>query len=231
MSWRLASSKRMIENFKFFQDMCYYMENVGRSIINVEYHDISDKDAKPGACNKCGCEDMICRTHQFIDRQDLGTPTIKRIQRHEWVYWECKNCKNAFSIRNPAVEYDSCYTSDVKQYVFKRVLEKGDSSTRVAADLKDLHNVDVDMTTILDWIQKKKDQDAKEPAVAKARSSKTKRTKVICLDGTFKAVTPKKNDLASEKEEPFCLHLTRLNDGRLAAFWQSGSEKKKPSRS
>ena len=48
MSWRLASSERMIENFKFFQDMCYNMENVERSTIKVEYHDISDKDVKPG---------------------------------------------------------------------------------------------------------------------------------------------------------------------------------------
>jgi len=207
------------------------MESVEKSAVLVEYSNISDKESKPSACGKCGCEDLLCRTHQFVDRQDLGTISIKRIQRHEWVYWECKNCKEKFSIRNPAVEYDSSFTNDVKQYVFRRVLEKGDSSTRVAADLKDLHNVDVDVTTILDWIQKKKDQDTKAALEGKASPRKPKIVKVMCLDGTFKAVTPKKNDQANGKDEPFCLHLTRLKDGRLAATWQSGSEKKKPSRS
>jgi predicted nucleic-acid-binding Zn-ribbon protein len=197
----------------------------------VEYNVVSDKDSKPTACIKCGCTDLTCRTHQFIDRQDLGTPTIKRIQRHEWVYWECKNCRNTFSIRNPAVEYDCSFTNDVKLYVFKRVLEKGDSSTRVVSDLQDLHNIDVDVTTILDWIQDKKEQDAKNTSPQSGGKDLVKDAKIICLDGTFTAVTPKKNDQANEKDEPFCLQLTRLKDGRLAAFWQSGSEKKKPSRS
>nr|MDO8085876.1 hypothetical protein [Candidatus Sigynarchaeum springense] len=66
--------------------------------VKVEYSTVSDKDSKPSVCTKCGCEDLICRTHQLVDRQDLGTPTIKRIQRHEWVYWECKKCGNQFSV-------------------------------------------------------------------------------------------------------------------------------------
>ena len=204
---------------------------VEKPAVPVEYSTISDKDSKPKACGNCGCDDLICRTHQLVDRQDLGTPSIKRIQRHEWVYWECKKCGNTFSIPNPAVEYDCSFTSDVKQYVFKRVLEKGDSATRVAADLKDLHNVSVDVTTVLDWIQKRKEQDMKAAPEGKGRQSKSRGAKVICLDGTFKAVTPKKNDPANAKDEPSCLHLIRLKDGRLAATWQSGSEKKKQSRS
>ena len=102
------------------------MDDVEKTTCSIEYNIVSDKDSKPKACGKCGCMELICRTHQFIDRQDLGTPTIKRIQRHEWVYWECKNCKDTFSIRNPAVDYDYSFTNDVKLYVFKRVLEKGD---------------------------------------------------------------------------------------------------------
>jgi hypothetical protein len=220
-----------IDNLKFFKDIFHIMADCGKTTYSLEYNIVSDKDSKPKVCGKCGCVDLICLTHQFIDRQDLGAPTIKRIQRHEWVYWECKKCKNAFSIRNPAVEYDCSFTNNVKLYVFKRVLEKGDSSTRVAADLKELHNVDVDVTTILDWIQNKKGQDAKATSTTGGSPDTTKGAKIICLDGTFTAVTPKKNDPANEKDEPFCLQLTRLKDGRLAAFWQSESEKKKPSRS
>ena len=199
--------------------------------VKVEYSTVSDKDSKPSVCTKCGCEDLICRTHQLVDRQDLGTPTIKRIQQHEWVYWECKKCGNQFSVQNPAVEFDCSFTRDVKQYVFKRVLNKGDSATRVAGDLKDLHHVNVDVTTVLEWIQKKKEQDMKSPPESKESQSKSRGAKVICLDGTFKAVTPKKNDPVKERDEPSFLHLTRLKDGRLAATWQSGSGKKKQFRS
>jgi len=207
------------------------MGTVENPEAQIEYSTISDKDFKPSACNKCGSENLICRTHQFIDRQDLGTPSIKRIQRHEWVYWECKECGNQFSVPNPAIEYDCSFTRDVKQYVFKRVLNKGDSATRVTGDLKDLHNINVDVTTVLEWIQKKKEQDLKSPPDDKESQSKPRGAKVICLDGTFKAVTPKKNDPANEKDEPSCLHLTRLKDGRLAATWQSGSGKKRRFRS
>jgi hypothetical protein len=207
------------------------MDNVENPEVLVEYSTISDKDSKPSTCSGCGCEDLICRTHQFVDRQDLGTPSIKRIQRHEWVYWECKKCGNMFSVQNPAVEFDCSFTRDVKQYVFKRVLNKGDSATRVAGDLKDLHNVNVDVTTVLEWIQKKKERDMKAPPEGKDHQSKSRGAKVICLDGTFKAVTPKKNDPANAKDEPSCLHLIRLKDGRLAATWQSGNEKKKQFRS
>ena len=166
--------------------------------VSIEYTTISDKGSKPRVCGKCGCSTLICRTHQFVDRQDLGTPTIKRIQRHEWVYWECKNCKDTFSIRNPAVDYDSSFTSDVKRYVLKRFLEKGDSTTRVAVDLKDLHNVEVDVTTILDWIQKKREQDTKA-CLAGTSTEKARSSRVICLDGTFKAVTPKKTTRAARR--------------------------------
>jgi hypothetical protein len=203
------------------------MDNVENPEVSVEYSTISDKDSKPSACTKCEGDDLICRTHQFVDRQDLGTPSIKRIQRHEWVFWECKKCGNRFSVKNPAVEFDCSFTHDVKEYVFKRVLNKGDSATRVAGDLKDLHNVSVDVTTVLEWIQKRKEQDMKSPTEGKESQFKSRGAKVICLDGTFKAVSPKKNDLANAKDELSCLHLTRLKNGRLVATWQSESGKKK----
>jgi transcription elongation factor Elf1 len=201
-----------------------------RAVI-VEYTRVSDKDFKPSNCIACGHETLARCSHKIIDRQDLGTPTVHRIQQHEKILWKCKKCGTRFSIINPNIEFDSSFTNDVKVYVFKRVLETGDSTTRVAADLKNLHNVDVDTSTLLDWIQKKKEQDMNAKPGINASPPRTKEATVICLDGTFKAVTPKKNDPGSEKDEPFCLHLTRLKDGRLAAYWESGSEKKKRSRS
>ena len=62
----------------------------------------------------------------------------------------------------------------MKVYVFKRVLENGDSTTRVAADLKNLYNVDVDMSTLLDWIQKKKEQDMNAKPGINASPPRTK---------------------------------------------------------
>nr|MDO8087047.1 hypothetical protein [Candidatus Sigynarchaeum springense] len=203
----------------------------GDQAVIVEYTSVSDKDFKPINCIACGHDTLACCNHKIIDRQDLGTPTVRRIQQHEKVLWKCKNCGKRFSIINPRVDFDSSFTSDVKIYVFKRVLDNGDSTTRVAADLKTLHNVDADVSTLLDWIQKKKEQDMSANPGNNAKSQRTKEATVVCLDGTFKAVTPKKNDPGSEKDEPSCLHLTRLKDGRLAAFWESGSGKKKRSRS
>nr|MDO8088774.1 hypothetical protein [Candidatus Sigynarchaeum springense]MDO8117707.1 hypothetical protein [Candidatus Sigynarchaeota archaeon] len=197
----------------------------------VEYTSVSDKDFKPINCIACGHDTLARCNHKIIDRQDLGTPTVRRIQRHEKILWKCKSCGKRFSIINPRIDFDSSFTSDVKIYVFKRVLENGDSTTRVAADLKTLHNVDVEVSTLLDWIQKKKEQDMSAKPDNNASILRTKEATVVCLDGTFKAVTPKKNAPGSEQDEPSCLHLTRLKDGRLAAFWESGSGKKKRSRS
>lgn len=59
-------------------------------ILNTEYKMVSDKDIRPEKCVACGGDKIIRRGHQYHDMQDLGTPTIKRILRHEKITWECK---------------------------------------------------------------------------------------------------------------------------------------------
>ncbi len=110
---------------------------------NTSYKVVSDAEIRPTKCVACGAARIIRRGHQFHDMQDLGTPTIKRVFRHEKITWECKECHVQFMLVHPDVPADTTYTDDVKTYVFKRVLDRGDAANRVAADLRDLHNVEV----------------------------------------------------------------------------------------
>ncbi len=192
-----------------------------------EYQLVSDMELKPSECIACGHREIIRRTYKFIDRQDLGTPKIKRIQRHERVLFECKKCGTQFAIANPNISSDSRYTDDVKEYVFKRVLDMGDSMHRVSSDLKVLHNVDLAVQTISDWITKRKETDTSNLPEAKAPSARNPDIDVMTLDGTFKAVNPKKNDRGKKNGEPSCLHITRLKNGQLVAYWELGSEEMK----
>ena len=192
-----------------------------------DYTVVSDMELKPTECGSCGWREIIRRTYKFFDRQDLGTPKRKRIQRHEWVLFECKKCGAQFTIFNPNISTDTKYTDDVKEYVFKRVLEKGDSMHRVSSDLKDLHNVDLAVQTISEWVMKKKAGDmANQPAELQAEPTFGP-AEAISLDGTFKAVNPKKNAPGRKKSGPSCLHLTRLKNGQLVAYWESGNEETK----
>ncbi len=196
-----------------------------------EYAIVSDLELKPTECVSCGWREIIRRTHKFFDRQDLGTPKRKRIQRHEWILFECKKCGTQFTIFNPNISIDTRYTDDVKEYVFKRVLEKGDSMHRVSSDLKDLHNVDLAVQTISEWIMKKKEGGKRSPPIDQRLESgpipTPERVEAISLDGTFRAVNPKKNDPGKKKGGPSCLHITRLKSGQLVAYWESGSEETK----
>ncbi len=192
-----------------------------------EYFVVSDMERKPAYCPSCGWREIIRRTYKFIDRQDLGSPKRKRIQRHEWVLFECKKCGKQITIFNPNISVDTRYTDDVKEYVFKRVLEKGDSMHRVSSDLKDLHNVDLAVQTISEWIMKKKEGGMTSQPVEQQPEPAPEPAEAISLDGTFKAVNPKKNDPDKEKSGPSCLHLTRLKNGQLVAYWESESEETK----
>lgn len=192
-----------------------------------EYVVVSDMELKPTECVSCGGREIIRRTYKFIDRQDLGTPRRKRIQRHEWVLFECKKCGMQFTIFNPYISVDTKYTDDVKEYVFKRVLEKGDSMHRVSSDLKDLHNVDLAVQTISEWVMKKKEGGMTSKEVERKPEPAPEQVEAISLDGTFRAVNPKKNDPGKKKSGPSCLHLTRLKNGQLAAYWESESEETK----
>jgi hypothetical protein len=157
--------------------------------------------------------------------QDLGTPTTKRILRHEKITWECKLCKMQFMLVRPDVPSDTGYTDDVKTYVFKRVLGKGDAMNRVADDLRELHHVEVTPQAICEWVKAERERSVEKSAEGPAEAESAP---VLSLDGTFKAArTKKKAAVPGAASGPFCLHLTRLKDGRLAAYWLPGNEKEK----
>src|SRR5271157_2463851 len=124
----------------------------------------SDKDKRPRNCIACAGDHIIIRGHQYHDMEDIGTPTIKRILRHEKITWECKDCGTKFMLINPDVPYDTEYTDDVKTYALKRVLDRGDASNRVAADLRELHNVEVTPQAICDWVKREREKILAEPA-------------------------------------------------------------------
>ena len=193
----------------------------------------SDKDKRPRNCIACAGDHIIIRGHQYHDMEDIGTPTIKRILRHEKITWECKDCGTKFMLINPDVPYDTEYTDDVKTYALKRVLDRGDAANRVAADLRELHNVEVTPQAIGEWVKRERDKILSEPAEGGEDSEEVGEPRiepapVLTLDGTFKAATTKKNAGApGTAGGPSWLHLTRLKDGRLAAFWLPGSAKKR----
>lgn len=199
--------------------------SVAAPLVKTEYKRVSDGDIRPKECIACGGGEIIRRGHQFHDLQDIGTPTTKRILRHEKITWECKRCKVQFMLVHPGVPFDTGYTDDVKTYVYKRVLDKGDAMNRVAADLHDLHNVEVTPQALCEWVKAEREKSGKEAADEPPAPCPSP---VLSLDGTFKAARTKKNAGArSGASGPSWLHLTRLKDGRLAAVWLPGNEKER----
>jgi len=65
--------------------------------VKTEYKLVSDMDIRPNACINCAFTVLIRRSYKFIDLQDIGSPSIKRILRHEMVLWECKKCGKQFT--------------------------------------------------------------------------------------------------------------------------------------
>ncbi len=204
------------------------------SLPKIEYKVVSDKDKRPRNCITCGSDHLIIRGHQYHDMEDIGTPTFKRVLRHEKITWECKACGAKFMLVNPDVPHDTEYTDDVKAYALKRVLGKGDAANRVSGDLRDLHNVEVTPQAIGEWVKHEREKILSEPAGDAVAGEKDGApangdpAPVLTLDGTFKAATTKKNAGApGTSGAPSWLHLTRLKDGRLAAFWWPGSARKR----
>lgn len=200
----------------------------------IEYKVVSDRDKRPRNCIACESDHLIIRGHQYHDMEDIGTPTFKRVLRHEKITWECKACGTKFMLVNPDVPHDTEYTDDVKAYALKRVLGKGDAANRVAADLHDLHNVGVTPQAIGEWVKREREKTLPGPAGSAGNGgtpgepAKGDPAPVLTLDGTFKAATTKKNAGApGTSGAPSWLHLTRLKDGRLAAFWLPGSARKR----
>jgi hypothetical protein len=106
------------------------------------------------------------------------------------------------------------------------VLGKGDSARRVTADLNELHHVDVSPTTVLGWI--KAEEGSTGPATEFDPSDPAEDfSGVLSVDATFRAVKAKKNAARAAGNVAPILYLTRLADGRLAAYWHEGSPKRR----
>ena len=85
----------------------------------------------------------------------------------------------------------------VIQYALSRILERGDSIRRVTRDLIELHHIDVSVVSVERWVNKyggkskiRMDFEDDEPP--------DDFSGFISVDGTFKAVKTKKNDLTMD---------------------------------
>lgn len=83
--------------------------------------------------------------------------------------------------------------SGVIQYAVSRVLERGDSIRRVTRDLNELHNVEVSVVTVENWINKHGNKDDITTDLSDESPPETF-SGFMSLDGTFKSVKLKKND-------------------------------------
>ena len=204
------------------------MPSSDKQPVQTEITEISDADRPPKACPSCGCTDYRRKTYHFRDLYALGDVRTKRIVRYEAITWECKECNTTFHMDYPEIPSNSPYLPSVKEYALYRIKKKGDSGRRVAEDLTVLHQVEVTSATVNSWVHDEKGKQ-KEEVPTKFDSDDTVKdfSKVLAIDGTFKAIKPKKNDQAKKLKGPSCLHLTRLKDGRLAAYWHEGKPKKK----
>lgn len=193
------------------------MDRKKKSETVAEYNLISERELKPDACISCGSEKITIATHVLHDIQDMGSPSVKRVKRHEQVRWRCGKCGKEFRVFEPTIPRRATYTDDVILYATSRVLDKGDSARRVASDLKEFHNVDVDHSTISKWVKDMEKSGVKKGMVVLDSDEKFEVDHISC-DGTFKAVSSKKNDPAWFKKGLSSLHVIRLKNGKLVAI-------------
>lgn len=192
----------------------------------TEFAVVSERDLKPDQCVHCGSDKISIATHVFHDIQDLGSPRIKRVKRHEQVRWRCGGCGEEFRVFEPSIPRRATYTDEIILYAITRILKKGDSARRVASDLKELHNVVVDHSTISKWVKQCQEKAVKDGIVLLDSDEKIE-VDVLKCDGTFKAVSTKKNDRGLSKRGLSSLHVTRLKNGKLVAILPLGKTKKK----
>lgn len=188
--------------------------------------EVSERELKPDECIFCSCDEISIATHKIHDLQDLGTPTRKHVLRHEQVWWSCKKCGKIFRVLNPSMPTNASFSDDVKTYVFHRVLKENDSMRRVARDLLKLHNVNIDESTIGKWVRGKSNEDFKPHNMDNLLAEKLD-VKGLTLDGTFKAVSLKKNEKMIPGNVLSWLHLTRLKNGKLVAILPMERTKKR----
>jgi len=198
------------------------------SPVHTEITEISDADRPPKSCPSCGSSQYRRKTYYFRDLYALGDIRTKRIVRYEAVTWECKDCNATFHVDYPEIPGNSPYLPSVVEYALYRIKKKGDSGRRVAEDLNVLHHVEVTAATVNSWVHPKKGKEKSNvPTEFDADDTVEDFSKVMAIDGTFKAVKQKKNDRPKDPKAPSCLYLTRLEDGRLAAYWHGEKRKKK----
>lgn len=181
------------------------------------YKEVSERDLKPDSCIFCKSSEFSIATHKIRDLQDLGTPTRKCILRHEQVWYKCKKCGKIFRVLEPSMPTNTSYSDDVKIYAFHRILKEGDSTRRVARDLRKLHSVEIEETTIGKWVRGKTREDLK-PSKIKELVTEKYNVKGLTCDGTFRAVSLKKNEKMTAENVLSWLHLTRLKNGKLVAI-------------
>ena len=170
------------------------MEKKPEDKLEVEIREHSDADFFPEKCPSCSCEEINRKTYKIRTIQDLGTPTLCRRIRYEKVTFICKNCNITFTIKHPLIPPRSSYMPGVIKYATSRILKKGDSIRRVTEDLNELHNVEVSVSEVKQWV----DKVGKRGKLTTDFSSETPPkdfSGFISVDGTFKAATTKKNDL------------------------------------
>jgi len=202
------------------------MDGIEKKEIVTELSVISERELKPNNCVCCGSEKITISTHVFHDIQDLGSPRVKRVKRHEQVRWRCGNCGEECRVFEPTIPRRATYTDEVILYAITRILENGDSARRVANDLGQLHNVDVDHSTISKWVKDVEKSGVKNGMVTLDSDEKFE-VDVLACDGTFKSVSSKKNDPVWSKKGLSSLHVTRLKNGKLVAILPLGKTNKK----
>lgn len=202
------------------------MGNKKKKETVTEYDVISERDLKPDTCVHCGSDRIIIATHTFHDLQDMGSPHVKRVKRHEQVRWRCEACGEEFRVFEPSIPRRATYTDEVILYATSRVLEKGDSARRVSSDLKEYHNVDMNHSTLSKIVKQRQKSAVKDGMVVLDTDEKIE-VDVLKCDGTFKAVSTKKNGRGSSKKGLSSLHVTRLKNGKLVAILPLGKTKRK----
>jgi transposase len=170
------------------------MEERSKNGIELEIREHSDADYFPKKCPFCHLSEIKRHTYKIRIIQDLGAPHICRRVRYERVYFKCKSCKKVFGIEHPLINFNSKFMPGVIQYAVSRILERGDSIRRVTKDLNELHHVEVSIGTVQMWINERGEKEkigtefADDPPPDDFSG-------FLSVDGTFKSVNIKKNDL------------------------------------
>ena len=161
--------------------------------IEVEIREHSDADFFPEKCPSCRISNLKRLTYRIREIQDLGTPLICRRIHYERIYFQCRECKEIFTIEHPLIPINARYMPGVIKYAVVRVLEKGDSIRRVTQDLNELHLIQVSETTVQRWINEHGKKE-KIPTDLSDEDPPDNFSGFLSLDGTFKSVKVKKND-------------------------------------